>query len=89
MAKIINARIYEQNVITLDQKGYFIIKANKEEMMIHAEYRNYEHELVMTIKGEDARNIYFSILEQDLISSLEHAAYLGKELTRGRICYEV
>jgi tetrahydromethanopterin S-methyltransferase subunit A len=39
-------------------------------------------QLQYTIVGMDAPGIYYTIIEKGFVSKLDHAAYLGKELTK-------
>ena len=43
-----------------------------------------DHKPDIMFKGADPRSIYESILERDLISTMEHACYLGLELSRAK-----
>ena len=46
------------------------------------EYYANSGELLQTIEGTEAASIYYTIIEFGFISKLDHAAYLGKELTK-------
>lgn len=50
-------------------------------------YQNYEKTAV--IQAKTARAIYEEILRRDLISRLEHAAYLGMELEKAEIALKL
>ncbi len=65
----------------LDPKGCFkigIVKLNGEEVILAL------HENI-GIKGKKAKEILDTILKHDLVSSLEHAAYLGRELMKAEL----
>jgi tetrahydromethanopterin S-methyltransferase subunit A len=68
--------------LRLDKKGYFVIIPDKSEHKIFVEYYANTGELLQTIVGDDASSIYYTIIEKDFISKLDHCAYLGKELTK-------
>ena len=68
--------------LLLDKKGYFVIIPDKSEHKIFVEYYANSGELLQTIVGEDASSIYYTIIEKEFISKLDHCAYLGKELTK-------
>jgi tetrahydromethanopterin S-methyltransferase subunit A len=68
--------------LRLDKKGYFVIIPDKSEHKIFVEYYANTGELLQTIVGDDASSIYYTIIEKDYISRLDHCAYLGKELTK-------
>jgi len=82
MTEMIDAIHKDPYDIKLDQAGYFVIKVNHSENIIYAEHYNYEKIILRTIRGRDARSLYWTILENKWISSMSHAAYLGKELMR-------
>jgi dihydropteroate synthase-like protein len=65
----------------LDPKGCFkigIVELNDEEVILalHEE---------LGIKGKTAKEILDTILKRELVSSLEHAAYLGRELMKAEL----
>jgi tetrahydromethanopterin S-methyltransferase subunit A len=68
--------------LRLDKKGYFVIIPDKSEHKIFVEYYANSGKLLQTIVGNDASSIYYTIIEKDFISKLDHCAYLGKELTK-------
>lgn len=68
--------------LVLDKKGFFVILPQKEENKIYVEYYANSGKLLHTIVGSDAPGIYYTIIENGFVSKLDHAAYLGKELTR-------
>ena len=78
--KIITAQNPER--LVLDKKGFFVIIPQKDENKIYVEYYANSGKLLQTIEGTDAASIYYTIIEEGFISKLDHAAYLGKELTK-------
>lgn len=68
--------------LVLDKKGFFVILPQKDEGKIYVEYFANNGKLIETIVGDDAPSIYYTLIEKEFISRLDHAAYLGKELTR-------
>ena len=78
--KIISAQNPKR--LVLDKKGFFVIIPQKEENKIYVEYYANSGELLQTIEGTDAASIYYTIIERGFISKLDHAAYIGKELTK-------
>ena len=81
---VTNNEITAQNPkkLRLDKKGYFVIIPDKLEHKIFVEYYANSGELLQTIIGDDASSIYYTIIEKEFISRLDHCAYLGKELTK-------
>lgn len=68
--------------LVLDKKGFFVILPSKEEDKIYVEVYENSGKRIRTIVGGDAATIYSTIIEHGFVSRLDHAAYLGKELTR-------
>ena len=58
------------------------ISGDKNKNKIYVEYFENNGNLLHTIEGTDAASIYYTIIERGFISKLDHAAYLGKELTK-------
>lgn len=70
----------------LDRKGYFLIRIDHKSKTIHAGYCTNNHVLKKEIIGRSAEEMYNTIVREKLVSSLQHAAYLGSELTRAEAC---
>ena len=69
-----------------DRKGWFKIAIDRELGEIAAiHYPQGEEEPDVVVKGRDSRAIYQTIIREDLVSKLDHAAYLGKELEKAHI----
>ncbi len=64
-----------------DPKGYFLIKIEDEIIAIF--YKDNEPNL--EIRGKQAKEVYNTIIREKLVSSLQHAAYLGKELGKAEL----
>ncbi len=68
--------------LVLDPSGFFIIYPKKEERRIYLEHYRADGTLNEIIYGEDPISIASTAIEQKLISRLDHAAYLGRELEK-------
>jgi len=68
-----------------DPKGYFLIRVNEKKKRIEAGFCTYQHEIVKMVHGTGAIEIYNTIIRKKMISRLEHAAYLGKELYKAEL----
>ena len=77
--KIIRASYNTHKEWKADPKGYFTIKPFADEGLIKVRFHNYEHQILIIIEGETAEDIYNTIVREDLVTKLEHAAYLGAE----------
>jgi dihydropteroate synthase-like protein len=71
----------------LDEKGLFKIAVDQINGDIVALYLtgSQEDKPSIVIKGETAENVYSKIEEMSLITRLDHAAYLGRELAKAEI----
>jgi tetrahydromethanopterin S-methyltransferase subunit A len=77
-----------QNLI-LDPSGFFIIYPKKDEGRIYLEHYLKDGTLNVTIYGEDPVLLASTAIERGLVSRLDHAAYLGRELEKAYLsmCY--
>lgn len=69
----------------LDPSGFFIIYPKKEEGRIYLEHYKADGTLNEIIYGEDPIAIASTAVERGLISRLDHAAYLGRELEKAHL----
>lgn len=83
--EMVQAKGKEPEQIKLDKAGYFVIIPNTENKVINVEHYSYKNQLLRVIEGKDSRSIYLTIIENDWVSDLSHAAYLGKELSRAEL----
>ncbi len=68
--------------IQMDKAGYFVILPLPEKGIISVEHYSYDDKLLRTIEGKDARSLYWTIIENNWVTQLSHAAYLGRELEK-------
>src|SRR3989344_5006640 len=68
-----------------DPKGYFLIRVNEKKKRIEACFCTYKHVITKMVQGSNAIEIYNTLVKKKLISRLEHAAYLGKELYKAEL----
>lgn len=69
--------------IKLDKAGYFVVDIQDGEILV--EHYSYKEKLLRIIEGEDARSIYLTIVRNGWVSKLDHACYLGKELSKAEM----
>ena len=75
----------------LDTKGYFLIDPRFEDDsgspkgVIYAHFYLTNRTYKLTIRGNSAEEIYYTILREGLVSSLMHASYLGSELQKAEL----
>jgi len=70
----------------MDPKGYFLIRIYPEKMEIGAGYCTFpENKLMAEVRGKNALEIINTIISEEMISSLQHAADMGIELCKAEI----
>ena len=72
--------------LRLDPAGYFVImvmKGKKYPLLI--EHYSNDGKLRNVIEGEDSQSICATLINKKLISQLDHAAYLGRELVKAEM----
>ena len=68
-----------------DPKGYFTIKIFPKRNSVFVRYYDAKSELAFTFSGTNTPQIVQGIIDRGLVSTLTHAAYLGKELEKAVI----
>ena len=76
----------------MDPKGYFLIDVNKKEKLIRVGYCKFTklgnspiNDLIAEIKGKTAIEIVNTLIRENYISSLQHAADMGIELCKAEL----
>tara|TARA_Y100000310_G_scaffold196122_1_gene196146 strand:+ start:8240 stop:8566 length:327 start_codon:yes stop_codon:yes gene_type:complete len=70
-----------------DEKGYALIKIYPKEMKLGLRFcDNNTHKAIIDIFGKTPQECYNTALQKGLVSNLQHAAYLGKELMKAFVC---
>jgi len=75
----------EPDKVEMDKAGYFVIIPQPEKKIITVEHYSYDNKLLRVIEGKDARSIYWTIIKNEWVTQLTHAAYLGKELIKAEL----
>lgn len=73
----------------MDKAGYFVIIPQREKKLIIVEHYSYDNKLLRIIKGRDAKSIYWTIIKNNWVTQLSHAAYLGKELMKAELSIKI
>ncbi len=71
--------------LALDPSGFFIIYPKKDEKRIYLEHYREDGTLNEIICGENPAFIVSTAIERGLVSRLDHAAYLGRELEKASL----
>lgn len=69
----------------MDDHGYFLIRINKKEEFLELGHCKKDNVIETLIQGKTPQEVYFAACENKLLSRLDHAAYLGKELEKAYI----
>jgi tetrahydromethanopterin S-methyltransferase subunit A len=65
-----------------DPAGYFVIFIDRVRGLLNVEHYKNNGVLTTIIEGRSAAEVYTTAIERALLSRLDHAAYLGRELAR-------
>ncbi len=65
-----------------DPAGYFVIFPDRVRPLMSLEHYANNGVLTTVIEGRTAAELYMTAIDRDLVSRLDHAAYLGRELAR-------
>jgi tetrahydromethanopterin S-methyltransferase subunit A len=65
--------------LTIDKAGEYIIRAEAKSILV--EHYNSKGELLRIVEGTTARDICITLIRNGWVSKLDHAAYLGRQLT--------
>ena len=65
-----------------DPRGYFVIYVDRPRQLLSLEHFGNDGVLDAVIEGKTAPELYLAAIDHDLVSRLDHAAYLGRELSR-------
>ena len=65
-----------------DPMGYFVLYADRARRLLSLEHYGNDGMLDSVIKGKTAPELYMAAIDKGLVSRLDHAAYLGRELAR-------
>ena len=81
----VNASYDESKEFALDPKGYFLIRVNQETKNIEVGFCEKGNVIEIKISGTNPQEIYQTAIKHNLITRLDHAAYLGSELQKAFI----
>ena len=61
-----------------DPAGYFVVYVDQSRRLLSLEHYRNNGMLDTVIEGKSAAELYTPSIERNLVSSLDHAAYLGR-----------
>jgi tetrahydromethanopterin S-methyltransferase subunit A len=76
------------DTVNMDKAGYFVVVPLSDRHAINVEHYAYDDTLLHVIEGPSARALYQTIIAQQWVSELSHAAYLGKELAKAELALQ-
>jgi hypothetical protein len=82
--EVIEVGKWKEDHLELDDKGYFLFEV--EEGWIYAGFVEEGNVMTKVFKGKRAIDVFKFILKEELISSKDHAAYIGYELGKCEEC---
>ena len=87
-AKIVRGSYHHIKDWVMDPKGYFLIRVNKDEKCLELGYCKKDNIIELVIYGDTPQEIYFVDSQMGIMSRLDHAAYLGKELEKAYLAMQ-
>lgn len=78
----VRAQYDDLKEFVLDPRGYFLIRTNVEKQEIEVAFCTMRNQICFKVSGKTPLEIYQTVLKHDLISRMDHAAYLGRELQK-------
>lgn len=73
----------------LDPQGYFLIRIDKEKKLIEIAHCGKRNTVEVIVRGKKPIEIYQTAIKQGLITRMDHAAYLGRELQKAYIALQL
>ena len=83
--RTVNASYHSHKEWRMDPKGYVIIKVFYQKKYFGARFCTPDGTPRVDVIGTDAEEIVQTLVREGLVSSLQHAAYLGHELHKAEV----
>lgn len=80
---VVRETYHDPKKIKLDKQGYFVVHIDDGEIL--CEHYDYRDRLLRHIRGTNARDMYLTMIDSGWISRVDHAGYVGKELTKAEL----
>lgn len=71
-----------------DSRGFFVIHVDNVRKRIVVEHYSYDRKIKSRIAGSRAKDLCGTLISRGLVSTLEHATYIGRELIKAEIALE-
>ena len=72
-----------------DGVAYWLFRVNRQKRRIEAGYCRKDNIIEIMITGTDSEAIHNTIIREKLVTSLQHAAYIGHELQKAEIALKL
>ncbi len=82
LTKLESVEAKEPKRLVLDPAGYFIVYPDQRMKRLALEHYKNSGVLDVVLEGDSAAALYTTAIERGLVTRLDHAAYLGRELAR-------
>ena len=70
----------------MDPKGYFLIRVEREDGLIRAAFCTLsDHTIQAEVTGKTALEVVNTLIREEMVSTLQHAADLGAELQKAEL----
>lgn len=84
-APVERIRVSEPKCLVLDKAGYFVIYPDERTKRLVIEHYTNKGVLTCILEGASTGALYGEVIERQLVTRLDHAAYLGQELARAEM----
>lgn len=81
-APVARIQVADAKPLMLDKAGYFVVYPDHRPKRLVVEHYTNQGVLTCVLEGSSAGALYSEAIERQLLTRLDHAAYLGRELTR-------
>jgi tetrahydromethanopterin S-methyltransferase subunit A len=71
--------------LVLDPAGYLVVTPDRRRDLIAVEHYGNDGVLRTVVEGKQAEDLAATLVRENLVTRLDHAAYIGRELTRAEI----
>ena len=86
--KEITAQYDDAKEFVMDDKGYFLIRVDHSKKLIEVGFCGALNRVSVKVVGKKPLEIYQTIIKEGLITRIDHAAYIGRELQKAYIALE-
>lgn len=87
-AEVISAEYDDLKEFVMDPRGYFLIRIDPEKKVMEVGLCRELNTVAVKVVGRKPLEIYQTIIKHGLLSRLDHAAYLGRELQKAYIALQ-